>query len=353
MQPFLFILVIFNTLVALGLMLAYLGRRGDKEEACESDVLRVIIVVPLKGIDLDLRENLISLTSQDFKEFRILGVVDSPDDPALRIATELGIECVTSDFPCRRCSGKVRAISTALPKAKSFDVIVVADSDIRVERQWLRCLVSPLSDRGTGVSTTFPSFYPEGGFWSRVKMFWGTVGQSMMESGITRFVWGGSMAFRSELIDEEFIKEFSESISDDVSVMRIVKSRGLKIGYVPSSRPMVHTDDDFPKFLEWANRQTSLSISSSKRIFIFGVIYFGFSFYLIASAIALSFLNPVFLAFLFPYAFNSVRSELRNPVRTWYFPVITLMLPVVYLYNLTSGLRMREIEWRGRIYRLR
>jgi cellulose synthase/poly-beta-1,6-N-acetylglucosamine synthase-like glycosyltransferase len=348
----LLIIGIFNAIIASGLLLTFLWRKSF-DTPCDDGGMRALVIVPLRGLDYGLRENLISIKSQDYGNYKILGVIDSTDDPAYSIAKELGISCITSEFNCERCSGKVRAISSALASASDYDVIAVADSDIRVGSKWLQCLVSPLSDRKVGVTTTFPSFYPEGGFWSRVKTFWGMVGQSMMESNLTRFVWGGSMAFRSDIVDKNFLREFSESISDDVSVMNIVKSRGMEIFYVKGSAPEVHSEDDFSSFIEWSGRQTALSINASRKIFIFGVIYFGLSAYLIVCSLTLGVIYPLFLVFLFPYAFNSVKSEIRSPVRTWYFPVITLILPFVYLYNLIAGIRMKEIVWRGRTYRLR
>src|SRR3712207_4774253 len=43
------------------------------------------VIVPCRGLDQDLRENLSALCRQTYPAFEIVFVVDSPDDPALQI----------------------------------------------------------------------------------------------------------------------------------------------------------------------------------------------------------------------------------------------------------------------------
>jgi len=81
-----------------------------------------------------------------------------------------------------------------------------------------------------------------------------------MESNITRFAWGGSLAFRSDLLEDEDLKEFSSSISDDISLLNICRRKGLKVAYVKDARVLIHSNDNFKIFLEWSNRQTALSV---------------------------------------------------------------------------------------------
>jgi len=347
-----------NFLFAAGIMLTYLGRRerdvvGGHSESISSLNKRALVILPIKGVDYELEENLASLKEQQYSPYDIVAVVDNENDESVPYLRKQGIRFFIARAACMKCSGKVRAIYSALLEFPGYDYYVVADSDIRVGRGWLSALLLPLADPGVGAATRFPVFFPDGGYWSKLKMFWGLVGQSMMESRLTRFVWGGSMAFRKDLMDDASLKSFSESVSDDIAVLRAVKERGLRVSYVPRSRPEIHSADNFSTFVEWANRQTAFSIYSTNKTFIFGMVYYVATIYLILSSIILSiFVNVLFLVFLFPFFYNSINSQRKVPVKTWYFLSLTFMLPFVYVWNLISGFTRRRVTWRGNTYSL-
>lgn len=348
-----------NAILSLGIMLTYISRRksldvqpGDWIK--KQRYSRTLVILPVKGLDYQLEKNVLSIQNQEYENFDLLAVVDSKEDSSLRVIKSLSVNYLIASENCNACSGKVRAISSAINEFKEYEIYVVADSDIRVEKKWLKKLTLPLLDEHIGVSTTFPIFYPAGGFWTKVKMFWGIVGQSMMESRLTRFVWGGSMAFRKSLLDEKSKLEFSESISDDVSILRIVNRKGLRVAYVPEARPWIHSTDTFDEFVEWSNRQSALSIRSSARVLRFGLAYFSVSIYLTVSSIFFSiFVNPLFVVSLIPFFVNSVSSVIKVPVRISYFLLVSFVLPFVYLYNLLKGANASHIHWRGRTYDLK
>jgi cellulose synthase/poly-beta-1,6-N-acetylglucosamine synthase-like glycosyltransferase len=352
------VIFFIDLLFAAGIMSTYISRKDYKKQFrdghCKTEYEpRTLVIIPVKGVDYELEKNLRSIMNQNYGSFDVVAVVDSDDDPSVEFLRKEGITYMLSSTICSKCSGKVRAIHSALVKHPDYECYVIVDSDVRVSPSWLSKLVAPLSDESVGASTTFPAFYPEGGFWSKMKMYWGLVGQSMMESNLTKFVWGGSMAFRSGLLDDESLIMFSESLSDDIAILRINKKKGLAISYVPESRPQIHSTDNFRTFMEWSNRQTAFSIYSSRKVFAFGIAYYTVWIYILFSAIVLSVLeSPIFLTLLLPFFYNSVNSQRKVPVRVWYFLSLTFLLPFVYVWNLISGLTMKEVVWRGTVYSL-
>ncbi|MGC8617446.1 MAG: glycosyltransferase family 2 protein [Thermoplasmata archaeon] len=349
---------LLNFLFAAGVMLTYLGRRNrdvvdGNKDASSNATRKALVILPIKGVDYELEENLASLRAQEYGPYDIVAVVDSGADESVPFLKKHGIRYSVSSASCVKCSGKVRAIYSALIEFPDYDYYVVADSDIRVNSGWLKGLLLPLHDPAVGASTTFPVFYPDGGFWSKLKMFWGLVGQSMMESGLTRFVWGGSMAFRRDLLDDAALRSFSESVSDDIAVLKIVEDKGLRVSYVPGSKPEIHSNDNFETFVEWANRQTAFSVYYTNRTFIYGMIYYNATIYLVLSSVIFSiFVSPLFIIFLFPFVYNSINSQRKVPVKTWYFPSLTFILPFIYVWNLISGITRRRVTWRGTTYSL-
>jgi cellulose synthase/poly-beta-1,6-N-acetylglucosamine synthase-like glycosyltransferase len=345
----------FLSLIFIGLLLISIGNRNrDTEEDAKTDI-RSLVIIPCRGLDFSLRENISSLMNQDYDRFTCVAVVDEMDDPAVAVLMETGISIVKSGYTCNGCSGKVRAISTAISMFTDYDAYVIADSDILVGRDWLRHLLTPLSGNSYALVTAFPYFKPVGGFWSKVKMVWGFVGVGMMESEVTRFGWGGSLAFRRDLIaSAESMNEFSSSISDDIALTRLARKAGKKIFYSRKAQPMINSDDDFGVFMEWSNRQTALSESSSPRVFQYGMLFFGTTCFLMLSSIVMSiFISPLFLAFLLPSVITALKNAGRSRESRLFVFFMSFGIPFLYLYNLLAARRMKRITWRGREYSMK
>ncbi len=345
-----FIAILF--LVFLGL--SYIAAvRNEPEFYNENSHVKALVIVPCRGLDYSLEANLKSILNQDYEKHVVIGVVDSQDDPSVPVLNSVRMKWIVSADSCRNCSGKVRAISTAITQYADYDVYVIADSDIIVKNDWLSRLLSPMISKEIGISTTFPYFEPKGGFWSKVKLVWGFVGLGMMESKITRFGWGGSLAFRKELIQGENLEFFRNFVSDDIALTKICKKLNLKIAFVKEAMPKVNSPDDFGTFIEWANRQTALSVYSTRNVLRYGLIFYGASILLFLSSIILSVLvSPVFLIYLIPTLINAGRAVKRSgkmPVSSFF---ISILIPFIYFYNLVKASGMKSITWRGRDYSL-
>ena len=161
------------------------------------------------------------------------------------------------------------------------------------------------------------------------------------------------MNFIPSLFRKDTAWSSSESVSDDIAILKISKEKGLKISYVPESRPRIYSNDDFPTFLEWSSRQTAFSIYSTNNTFRFGIIYYTVAAYLVISSLVFAvFVNGIFLLFLLPYIVNSVNSQMKVPVKVWYFLSVTFILPYIYIWNLIVGMVRKKVNWRGSVYSL-
>jgi cellulose synthase/poly-beta-1,6-N-acetylglucosamine synthase-like glycosyltransferase len=165
---------------------------------------------------------------------------------------------------------------------------------------------------------------------------------------------GWSLAFRSDLLEDEDLKESLSSISDDISLLNICRRKGLKVAYVKYTRVLIHSNDNFKIFLEWSNRQTAFSISPSSRIFLFGMIYYILDSFLIISVIAMTVLGHyLFLLLLITVFYISYLNYRNAPVKSRLFIIHNFLLYFFYLYNLISGKFKKNITWRGKIYNLK
>jgi ceramide glucosyltransferase len=119
----------------------------------------VSILKPLKGIDPEIYESFRSHCDQDYPaEYEIIFGVSEANDPAVEVVKRL-----QQEFPLRRiqlvvCSErlgvnvKVSNLVQMLQVAR-YDCLLVNDSDIRVDSDYLRRVVTPLNDPDVGVVT--------------------------------------------------------------------------------------------------------------------------------------------------------------------------------------------------------
>src|SRR5579871_5596438 len=103
----------------------------------------ISILKPLKGTDPEMYESFRSHCRQDYPQYEIIFGVSEADDPAAEVVTKLQAECPDRTIKlvfCEKSLGANRKLSNLvqmLPHAK-YDLLIVNDSDIRVEPAYLR-----------------------------------------------------------------------------------------------------------------------------------------------------------------------------------------------------------------------
>jgi ceramide glucosyltransferase len=109
----------------------------------------VTIFKPVRGADAEAYENFASFLRQDYPEYQIIFGLRDESDPAIPIIRRLiadfpmrDIDLVVSPFEFGH-NAKVSNLQNMYAKAK-HDVLLIADSDIRVEPDYLRRVVAPL-----------------------------------------------------------------------------------------------------------------------------------------------------------------------------------------------------------------
>ncbi|MGI0141267.1 MAG: glycosyltransferase [Candidatus Micrarchaeales archaeon] len=351
--------VLFDSYIAfvalIGIGMLALSLRTYKQEIVGNNYNpKVLVIVPCRGKDLTLEKNLQSLKEQMYKNCDILCVVDDTHDIALKTIKKLKIPYIQAAPKFPNASGKVRAIATAIEKRNRYEVYTIADSDVWFEREWLSKLVAPLKDKSYGLSTAYPFFNPSNGTWSKIKSAWGMVGEGLMESKITRFGWGGSLAFRKDLLNGKNFELFSESISDDIALTTLNQKRGLQIFYSGNADIRVNLKENSHTFFEWANRQTALSLLGYEKNFYFGVAFYFSQILLFISGIVLGIIvNAIFLLLLTPFILGAIRGYNRLREKYPEYFLIAVFLPFLYLSTLFVAKGIKEIQWRGRKYKLK
>jgi len=134
----------------------------------------ISILKPLAGAEEGLEENLRSFFEQRYPAFEILFAVRNAADPAVEIVERL--QARYSSVPSRLivtgeppyANAKVYSLNLML-EAASHDLVVMADSDIRVEAGMLAALAAEFADGKVGMATCPYRVVPGPSFWSTLE----------------------------------------------------------------------------------------------------------------------------------------------------------------------------------------
>ncbi|MBL1175367.1 glycosyltransferase [Pantanalinema sp. GBBB05] len=117
----------------------------------------ISLLVPACGVDTGAWENWLSLCKQDYPDYEVLFGVTHPHDPAIPILQQLatafpGHVRVFTHLEPRGINYKDSNLSYLLEVAR-HEIIVFADSDIRVSPDYLATVTAPLADPNVGLVT--------------------------------------------------------------------------------------------------------------------------------------------------------------------------------------------------------
>lgn len=118
----------------------------------------ITILKPICGLDIDTYENFASFCQQDYPKYQIVFGVRDQRDPCVEVVNkiirdfpEIDICLVVSDHTIGT-NLKVSNLANAQTEAK-YEILLLADSDVRVGSDYLRRVVQPMRDPAVGVVT--------------------------------------------------------------------------------------------------------------------------------------------------------------------------------------------------------
>lgn len=148
---------IYFALVIISTVRFFLAADADSEAAFQPPVSNL---KPVRGLDPDAYENFASFCRQDYPNYEILFCVGDTTDPALPVLQQL-----VRNFPERQirivigsgrnaANDKVAKLARLTDEA-SYEHLVISDSDVRVEPDYLSKLMAPLANPKVGAVTCF------------------------------------------------------------------------------------------------------------------------------------------------------------------------------------------------------
>ncbi len=201
----------------------------------------VSILKPLFGVEAQLAETLETYLNQDYQgRIQIVFGVQDPNDGAIPVVKSLiqrhpGLDLqLVVDGAMHGANRKVSNLINMTEVAR-HPLIVMADSDIAVGRNYLRTLAAALAQPGVGAVTCLYRGAPNGGFWSRLSAM--AVDDHFLPGvilglalGLARPCVGATIALsRQTLTRIGGFEAVADQLADDYAIGHRVRQLGLQV----------------------------------------------------------------------------------------------------------------------------
>jgi len=210
----------------------------------------VSVLKPLHGDEPGLYDNLRSFAEQEYPDVQIVLGVSASTDNALPVAKALIHDLpahdvvLVVDSRAKGSNRKVANLENMFERAR-HDILVLADSDMRVDRRYVGAVTAPLQDPHTGAVTCLYKGVSTGGRWSELGAM--MINFSFFPSalvadsfGIGGGCFGATIALRRNTLDRiGGFERLRDELADDHRLGDEVRALGLAVelsSYVVEAR---------------------------------------------------------------------------------------------------------------------
>jgi ceramide glucosyltransferase len=217
----------------------------------------VSILKPLRGEDPTLADNLRSFLCQDYPTLQLLCGVADGGDPAAVVVRQLIAEFPDADITLVVDSAqsgtnlKIANLRNMFPAAK-HDLLVLADSDMRVDAGYLAAITAPLVEDGAiGLVTCLYRAGSAGGLWSDLASLHinhGFLPQAVVAEALGQGAgcFGATMALdRKTLAATGGFEALNNMLADDHALGRAVRRLGKQVELSPYLVEDIVAEDNF------------------------------------------------------------------------------------------------------------
>jgi ceramide glucosyltransferase len=324
----------------------------------------ISVLKPLHGAESGLVENLCSFVDQDYPSVQVVLGVRSSADTAVPIAQAVIESRPASDITLvvdPRASGsnlKVANLENMLSTAR-HDLLVIADSDMRVGRSYLAALAGPLQDPTVGVVTCAYQGTSTGGVWSdlgAMNVNFGFLPAALLGEAIG---WGGgcfgaTLALRREVLDRiGGLARLRNELADDHRMGSAARELGLTTVLSPYIVDNRISEASFASLwrheLRWARTSRLMAPGGFAGSVVTHTMVIGLLAVLAAE------LSPIAIAFLgiscllrWGSAIAVARLFGLSLRRFWLLPVRDLLSFAVFAASFCG----RNVLWRGQLFKI-
>jgi ceramide glucosyltransferase len=332
----------------------------------------VSILKAVRGMDCDAYENFVSYCHLDYPEYELVFAMADPHDPVIPVIEKLqrdfpntSIRFVT-DVPRIGENNKVNSLCRLVREAR-HDLLVMTDSDVRVNHDYLREVVAPFADHGVGAVTSFYRCLGGGTIAADLDML-GMCMDSVPSALVARrlegnvqFAYGWTMATTKERLREVGGWEaMANHHSDDFELGNRIAAKGHRVELMRQPVCMVFGKQSFGDLLRHELRW-AIGLRNVRPVGYAGMIFaLGLPWSILAAVVAAgsgyaglsAFYLGAYLVLRIGLAYAAGVWGLRDrsiAAKFWLAPVRDAVSAAVWF----AGLFTDRIEWRGLEYRVR
>ena len=331
----------------------------------------VSILKPVRGLDSEAYENFASYCRLDYPEYEVIFATGDPQDAVISVVQKL-----QRDFPERQIrivtdverlgeNNKVNNLCRLVKEAR-YELLVMADSDIRVELNYLREVAAPFADPAVGCVTSFARSAGGGSLaadLSMLDMCTDSVPSALVArklEGKVQFAFGWTMATTMKILAEIGGWEgMANHHSDDFELGNRIARQGYRVEFMREPVTMVAPKESLAEFLahtlRWAiglrnvrpAGYLGLLFTQGLPWAVLGAIVAGAAGWTVAS---ISFV-VAYLVLRLAVAWTAGVWGLRDhglTMKLWLVPLRDAITAGVWL----AGFFSNKIHWRGLEYRV-
>ncbi len=356
-------------LLCLWSAVRFLRERNAPSQARTPSFPPISILKPLKGTDPEMYESFRSHCLQDYPQYELIFGVSDPNDPAID-----SVKALQREFPVRRiqllvspkilgANVKVSNLAQMLTEAR-YDYLIVNDSDIRVEPDYLRRVTAPLADLRVGMVTCLYRGVAGATLGSRLEAlgistdFCASVLAARQLEGGIRFGLGSTLAFRrADLEKIGGFASFIDYLADDYELGKRIAGLGLSVKLsdvvVETYLPSYSLREFLAHQLRWARGVRDARAGGYLGlVFTFGILWASLA--LAASRGALWACGALAITLFLRLAVALVvgRGVLRDRQTlkyAWLIPMRDLIAAAIWIVSLGG----HTVTWRGDRFRLK
>jgi ceramide glucosyltransferase len=351
-------------LIAAGL----LRRFAQKCTTPKSCTRAISVLKPLYDTEPELEANLASFCQQEYNgEIQLIFGLHEASDPA-----GLVVERLKKRFPERdivlsidpRLLGANRKVSNLinmLPYAR-HDVLVLSDSDIRVELTYLENVIAALEEPGVGIASCLYRGVPVGGLWSRlaaegINCHFLPNALVGLKLGLAKPCFGATLALSKQTLARiGGFETFANRLADDYAMGMAVRRLRLRVAIPPFLVSHICYDRTFADLFSHELR-AARTIRSLDPVGYLGLIVTNPTPFALAAAIFAGFNLPSLIVLLLALASRMIVSIQAGRLRggdygggaIWLSPFRDLLSFAIFVASFLRG----PLVWRGHRYELR
>jgi ceramide glucosyltransferase len=330
------------------------------------------ILKPVRGVDRDAYENFASYCRLNYPEYELIFAAADPHDPAVPI-----IQKLQRDFPERTIrlvtsvewrgeNKKVNNLCQLVKEAK-YDLLVMTDTDVRVEPDYLRGVAAPFAKPGVGAVTSFYRCRGGGTFAADLDML-GMCTDSVPSAlvarkleGEVKFAFGWTMATtKKHLAEIGGWEGMANHHSDDFELGNRIAKAGYRVEFMREPVWMVFPEEGLADFFRHEFRW-AIGLRNVRPAGYVGMVFtHGLPWALLAAMVAWSagwvaagaFYLAAYLLFRLSLAWTAGVWGLGDKGiagKLWLVPLRDALAAVVWF----AGFFTDRITWRGVEYRVR